>query len=158
MEYYTSVFCKSEEIPSIKKIMSYVNTDYEDAYTNLSEKKLEAQNWTAFELFYDKAKSPVIVEIYKVDNSRKLAKEEIEAFKELIGKPKLLETKKRKVIKHLNKTKYIICNQLLTEDIDEEGHEINWCVLSFFESNYDGIIYADGEGIYIDEKYLIVIE
>lgn len=157
MGYYNRVFCKSIEIPNIKEIMNYVNSHFKEAYTNQTAKELESENWKTFELFYNKKKSPIIVEINKVEDSTKLAKEEIEEFKEFIGKPKLLETKKRKVIKHLNNSKFIICNQLLS-DIDDEGINVNWSVLRFFERNYDGIIQVDGEGIYIDEKYLIVIE
>ena len=156
MGYFNRIFCKSKEIPDIKMIMDFVNSDFKEAFTNQLNKDLESQSWNEFELYYHKDKSPIIVEINRVESSRNLAKEEIEEFKEFIGKPKLFETKKRKVIRHLNNTNFIICNQLLS-DLDDEGEQVNWSLLRFFERNYEGIIQVDGQGIFIDEKYLIKI-
>lgn len=160
MGYYTRVFCKSEKNPTIKEILESVdiNSRFKGVYTNLSDKEINSRNWKGFELFYNKDKLPILVEINRIAEPEGFAKEEIEEFKAFIGKPKLFETKKRKVVKHLNKTKFIVCNQLATSDIDEKGEDINGCVLWFFERNFEGIVQVDGEGIYIDEKYLIPIE
>jgi hypothetical protein len=81
-------------------------------------------------------------------------KEEIGEFLEFIGRPGL-SFKKRKVIEHLKKTRYIIACQLPTSDIDDDGYDANGDFLTYFVENCGGIIQADGEGFYEGSKLIV---
>ena len=158
MGYRTRVFCKSKNVPKVSELMTFLNSNLDGVRTNLTNEELGSKNWKDFELSYQEDKLPILIEVNKVGDQNKLAEEELQEFKEFIGKPKFFESKKRKAINHLRRTNYIICTQLPNSDINDKGYNVNGYVLEFFHRNYDGLIQADGEGIYIDEKYLIKIE
>ncbi len=159
MGYYTRIFCKSNLIPSIKDIFNYVkykgyDLKIEKSYSNLD---INNNNWEEFEFIYKKNRKPIIVEINKENDKSNLFKEEIDEFLEAIGEPRLSFSKK-KVIKHLKKTKYIVVNQLLTSDIDDDGYDANAEFLQYFVDFCKGMIQADGEGFYSRNKIIVPLE
>ena len=157
MGYFTRVFCKSNKKPSVKQILDSLNSKGYTAKSNLDQEENESENWTEFELIYKEGKLPILVEINQIGESDGLAKEEIEEFKEAIGKPKLFESSKKRVLKHLDQTNFILCNQLPTSDIDDKGYDINGELMELFRIECEGIVQCDGEGFYSGTK-LIVIE
>ncbi len=154
MGYYTRVFCKSKNKPTVSSILSELNSLGFSVNSNLSSTETTSVNWTDFELFYKDGKHPILVELNTI-NSDGLAEEEIQEFLEAIGKPELFNSKKKKVIKHLNQTQSILCNQLPTSDIDDEGYEVNGELMKIFVAKCDGMIQCDGEGFYSGTEVIV---
>ena len=92
-------------------------------------------SWTDFELHYKEGKLPILVDIYWTEEEGSVGSEEIEEFLEKIGSLGL-SRKKRKVIKHLRQSKFIVCNQLPTSDIDDDGYDANGELLQFSALHY----------------------
>lgn len=123
--------------------------------SNLDENELQSENWTNFELIYKEGKLPILVELNRIGESDGLAEEEIEEFKEAVGIPGIFESNKKKVIKHLAQTNFILCNQLPTSDIDDDGYDINSELMLIFSSECEGLIQCDGEGFYSGTKLIV---
>jgi hypothetical protein len=154
MGYYTRVFCKSDSTPSfseLQNVMSEINSGYKLTGTHDDNNN----KWTDFEFHYKEGRLPILVDLYWADEEGSLGEEELAEFLETIGSPGL-SLKKRKVIKHLKETKYIICNQLPTSDIDDDGYNANGEFLNFFVTKYQGMFQADGEGFYY--KNVIILK
>lgn len=159
MGYYLRVFCKSDNKPKVKQILDHINSlgySYKTT-TNLTPDECDSNNWTAFELKYKSNKLPISIEYSQVSDASELAKEEIQEFIEEIGAPGLFSIKKKKIIKHLRETKYIVASQLLS-DINDDGHNANGEFLKYFVNNYEGLIHADGEGFYSNDKIILETE
>lgn len=155
MGYFTRVFCKSNNKPSIKIILDRINSLGYSVNSNLDSNEVNSENWTDFELHYKKGKLPILVELNQLGNSNGLAEEEIEEFQESIGKPGLFNSNKKKVLKHLEQTKFILSNQLPTSDIDDDGYDVNGELMNLFVSEFEGMIQCDGEGIYLEGKLVV---
>ena len=155
MGYYTRVFCKSSEIPSIQQIISHIKNVINDSCTVEDyDDDLNSPNWTNFSLNYKKGKLPLLVEINKLEDDDNLAKEEINEFLEQIGSPGF-SFGKRKAISHLEDTKYIVVSQLPTSDIDDDGYRTNGELLKYFADKFKGLLQADGEGFYDGTKLIV---
>ncbi len=158
MGYYIRVFCTSKEKPTINDLLENLNLSGYPIESNLDLENEKAVEWTKFELNYDSERMPLLVEINEVGKSDSLAEEEIAEFLEWIGKPKFFEFKKKKVIQHLNKTKYIVCIQLPTSDIVDTGYAVNSALMTYLEKNFLGMIQADGEGFYFNTQLWLELE
>lgn len=123
--------------------------------SNLDENELLSEDWTEFELFYKEGKFPILVEHNSIKQSDGLAEQEIEAFKEAIGKPGWFDLSKKKVLRHLNQTNFILCNQLPTSDIDDDGYNLNGALMELFVSVCEGMIQCDAEGFYLGNVILV---
>ncbi|UII22322.1 hypothetical protein [Fulvivirga ligni] len=156
MGYYTRVFCTTKKKPTVSQILQNLKLNGFNASSNLSEPELMSDDWTHFELFYKEGKLPILVEVNEIEASDGLAEEEIEEFKEAIGKPGWFDSKKKKVLKHLSKTSFILCNQLPTSDIDDDdGYAINGELMDFFRRECEGMIQCDAEGFYSEGKLIL---
>ena len=159
MGYYLRVFCKSDSKPKVKQILDHINglSSGFKTITNLTPGECDSNSWTEFELKYKSSKLPISIEYNQVSGASELAKEEIQEFIEEIGAPGLFSIKKKKIIKHLRETKYIVASQLLS-DIDDDGYNANGEFLKYFVNNYEGLIHADGEGFYSNDKIILETE
>jgi len=153
MGYYTRVFCKSEQSPAFRELQSYLTT-CNPAYRLEGETDDNGTWWTNMELHYKEGKHPIPVELNWCDEEGSVGKEELAEFIEEIGSPGL-SLKKRKVIKHLKQTKYIICNQLLS-DLDDDGFLANDKLMELFVSKYEGMIHAENEGFYNHDHTILL--
>ncbi len=138
--------------------MKHLKSDGFDLSVNLTESELDDENWTDFELTYDKARLPLLVELNTKGESERLAEEELEEFFEIIGKPKFFELNKKKVIKHLKATEYIVCIQLPTSDIIDKGYDLNGELMAYIELNFSGMVQADKEGFYLRNELLFELK
>jgi len=157
MGYYTRAFCKSDAKPTLSQILAHINSlgfDFK-LQANLSEVEQKTTEWKDFELIYKVGKLPILVECNNVSDEDGLAKEEIEEFIDEIGEAGILAFNKKKIVRHLQATKYIVVSQLPTSDIDDDGYNANGELLKFFKDNYEGIIQADGEGFYEGTKIIL---
>jgi hypothetical protein len=145
MGYYTRVFCRADRFPALSEIQTYMHA-FNPTYRLEGEVDDNNNYWTNFELHYKEGKHPIPVELNWCDEDGSVGKEEQAEFLDQIGRPGL-SIKKRKVIRQLTKTKFIICNQLLS-DLDEDGYSANDHLMQFFVERYEGMIHAENEGFY----------
>jgi len=145
MGYYTRVFCRADRSPAFNEIQAYMST-LNPSYKLEGEVDNNNVYWTSFEFFYKAEKRPIPVELNWCDEEESVGKEELAEFLEEIGSAGW-SIKKRTVIKWLKRTKFIICNQLLS-DLDEDGYTANDRLMQFFVERYEGMIYAENEGFY----------
>lgn len=158
MGYYTRVFCSSKNKPKIKDILESLKSNGFAVESDLDEDDLDSSEWTNFELNYDPERLPLLVELNEKGKSDGLVEEEILEFTQFVGKPNLLEFNKKKVINHLKNTDYIICIQLPTSDIIDEGYNMNGELMAYVERNFSGMTQVDREGFYLNNKLLVKIE
>ncbi|HCQ14214.1 hypothetical protein [Flavobacterium sp.] len=155
MGYYTRVFCSSKIKPKVNLLIEYLTEIGHTVWTN--PKELE-DDWTDFELMYDSERLPLLIELNEKGNSDGLAEQELLEFFEFIGKANIFELSKKKVISHLDRTEYIVCIQLPTNDIIDEGYDVNGNLMSYLERNFSGMTHADREGFYLNNKLLLKIK
>jgi hypothetical protein len=116
MGYYTRVFCKAERFPTLIETQAYMHS-LSTIYR--LEGEVAGSYWTNLNIYYKEGKHPIPVDLNWCDEDGSVGKEELAEFIDEIASPGL-SIKKWKAIKHLKKTKFIICNQLLS-DLDEDG-------------------------------------
>src|SRR5262245_14769558 len=135
MGYYTRVFCKSDQKPSVRQVLDHVRkSGYEfKIESNLVEADQDSHEWKDFELVYKPNNLPILVEYNDITDEDGLAKEEIEEFLDEIGDAGILAFNKKKIVRHLQATKYILVAQLPTSDIDDDGYKVTQELLKFFE-------------------------
>jgi len=145
MGYYTRVFCRSEKSPAFSELEEYMRNK-NPLYRLEGEVDDKRVHWTNLELYYKDGKHPIPVELNWCDEEGSVGKEELIEFLDEIGSPGF-SLKKRRVIKQLKQTKYIVCNQLLS-DLDEDGYLANDHFKQLFVDRYQGMTHAKNEGFY----------
>ena len=155
MSYYIRAFCRADRSPTFGELQEFMggrNPHYR------LEGEVDDNNsyWTDFIFHYKEGKLPILVEINWCDEGSSLGKEELEEFLEAIGSPGF-SLRKRKVIKHLKGTKYIICCQIPVSDVDDDGFLANQQLMAFFVINYQGLIHVENEGFY-DRSHTIFVK
>jgi hypothetical protein len=156
MGYYFRAFCRSTESPAFSQLQKFMHS--KNPHYRL-EGEVDDNNsyWTDFIFHYKEGRLPILVEINWCDDDSSLGKEELEEFLEDIGRPGL-SLKKRKVIKHLKATKYIVCCQIPSSDVDKDGFSANHLLMDFFIHHYQAMIHADNEGYYNNDNTLLLKE
>ena len=152
MPYYVRAFCTDESRPSIDQIESELKRDNPAARFE-SDDDRQSPSWSQAEFYYKSGKQPVIVEVNVNEGAESLAAEESQEFTDEIGQPGLSRSKRR-VLKHLADTRFIVCCQLLG-DIDDDGYHWNGELLNYYVKNHGGMIQADGEGFYDGRKVIV---
>jgi hypothetical protein len=158
MAYFTRVFCSATRKPKIKEIFEKLKSNGFDVSVDLSESELNTENWTHFELNYELEKLPLLLELNERGHSEEILEEEIDEFLSVIGKPKFYQKNRRKIISYLKNTNYIICIQLPTSDINDDGYNLNAVLMEYVCSSFSGLIQADGEGFYFDNNLVLNLE
>lgn len=162
MGYYVRAFCTSDKVPTIKEIFDWVaSKGYKlGVPDDLVDFDLNSNNWEHVDILYKEGKLPILSEINR-DNFTDdcLLREELDEFREFLSDVNgFFNLKKKKVEKHINKTKYIVANQLPTSDIDEDGYNVNGIFMEYFVNHCGGMIQADGEGFYENSKLIVKIK
>ncbi len=160
MGYYVRAFCKSEKVPSVKEISEWLKRRGFQYSFEITDDGIdqESSEWKQISLKYKDGKQPILVECNRDDGTDScLVRQEVEEFVELVGKPGL-SLAKRRVVKHLRDTPFIICCRLLTADIDDDGYDANGEFLRYFLENCGGMIQADGEGFYEGERLVVELK
>ncbi len=158
MPYRVRAFCTGSEIPTLRQVFEYaksqnISLSADETHGPIN---LDLPDWTEVEISYKTGKSPLVVECNRDDGTEDcLAQIEPHEFIEEIGSPGL-SFAKRRVIKHLKNTKFIIASQLLN-DIDDVGYDANGTFLQYFVDHCGGIIHADLEGFYDGDKVILKV-
>lgn len=153
MAYFVRAFCASENIPSIQEIEVKIRKQYPSVRL-VGQTEKNGSSWQSFELFYKEEKKPISVSLNKEGDADGLLDGERNEFMEEIGKPGL-SLAKRKVLKHLKNTKYIVASQLFTSDIDDDGYTVNGVLMDYLDQNFEAMIRADGEGFYKSNRAIL---
>jgi hypothetical protein len=153
MGYYIRAFCRSDRFPTLGEIQAYMSS-LNPVHKLEAEVDDNNNYWTNLEIYYKEGKHPIPVELNWCDDDSSVGKEELVEFLEEIGSPGL-SIKKRKVIKQLKETKFIVCNQLLS-DLDDDGYSANNLFMQFFVERYEGMIHAENEGFYNNDGSLLL--
>ena len=121
MGYYIRAFCASDKIPALKEILEWARAQgYELQIDPSFKDDLNSDKWEQAGIIYKNGKQPFLAEI-NTDNGSDdcLMKDEINEFKEFLAEIKgLFNFNKKKVLKHLNATKYIVATQIPINDFD----------------------------------------
>ena len=153
MGYYTRVFCRAEQTPAFNELQEYISSR-NPLYRLEGEVDDKKVHWTNLELYYKVGKHPIPIELNWCDEEGSVGNEELTEFLDEIGPPGL-SLKKRKVIRQMKQTKYIVCNQLLS-DLDDDGDQVNGLFMQFFVDKYQGMIHAENAGFYKPDGTLLL--
>ena len=80
MAYFTRVFCTTTQKPLIGEIIADLKSKGFHLNVTLSEAELDEKDWTNFELMYDNARLPLLVELNSKEGSDGLVEKEIAEF------------------------------------------------------------------------------
>ena len=152
MSYYVRAFCKATITPSFSELQQHLSMQNK-AYRLEGDTDENNIHWTDFEFYYKEDKLPLLVELNWCEEPESVGYEELEEFLEDIGSPGL-SLKKRKVIRHLRETKYIICAQFPVSNIDEDGYKAIDTFFKLFVDRYQALLHADGEGFYYGDRII----
>ena len=136
MPYHVRAFCTSPNVPTLSQVFEYAESQDVSLFPDETHGKTDVNTsgWTEVEILYKPDKSPLVAECNCDDRSDDcLTRVERQEFIEEIGSPGL-SFSKRRIIKHLKATNFIITVQLLS-DIDDDGYEANGTFLSYFVEN-----------------------
>jgi hypothetical protein len=160
MGYYLRAFCIEEQVPPLTEIKDKLQSEGCLIEFNKTDgiADLKSLEWTRADLTYQKGKRPILVECNRNNGEKgNMAEGEINEFLEFVGSPGL-SLAKRKVIKQLQNTKFIIACQLPTSDINDEGYEKVGEFLKYFVKTRKGMIQADQEGFYEGTKVIVKLD
>ncbi len=159
MPYFTRVFCRSESTPPLQVVLDAAGASGIPLVTAATPSCVDVhtETWTEVELLYNRERGPLVVECNR-DNSisDSLVREECAEFMEDVELHAQYDVAAA-VVAHLQATRTIIAIQLLF-DINDSGYEANGFLLSYFAETCDGLIQADGEGIYDGGELLIPMD
>jgi len=158
MPYRVRAFCTGSLVPTLAQVFEYAKThgvmlEVDETYDPTD---LESHEWSDVEIIYKAGKGPLVVECNRNDGTDDcLAQVEPQEYIDAIGPPGM-SLIRRRVIKHLRATEFIIASQLLS-DIDDDGYEANGRFLEYFVGHCGGMIHADGEGFYDGDKVILKV-
>lgn len=156
MGYYVRAYCKTKGKPSVQQLLDHLNdSDYGfDVSSNLSEEEAALADWTSFELIYDEDRAPILVDYNGLEDEDGLLKLEIPEVVEEVEAAEGDTAVKQSITAHLHTTTFAIVSELDVADIDDEGYSVNGELLNYITAQYNGLIYADGEGFYEGDKLI----
>ena len=158
MPYRVRAFCTGCDVPTLAQVFDYarahgvsLSADERHGPTDV-----DSPDWSEVEISYKPDKRPLVVECNRDDGTDDcLGAAEPQEFIEEIGSPGL-SLAKRRVIKHLKATKFIISSRLLS-DVGDDGYEANGTFLDYFVEHCGGMIHADAEGFYDGDEVILEI-
>jgi hypothetical protein len=159
MPYYVRAFCTADQNPTVNEILEWANSNgcKLEIDPDFQVSDMNSQEWEQVGFIYKQGRNSILCEINRDDGTTDSLKyAEIEEFKELLED--IESENKETVLNHLEKTKFIIANQLPADNWDDDGYDANSIILDFFVQKYGGMIYADGEGFYEGNELIVEAE
>ena len=154
MAYWMRIFRNEGKPPPLEVVFSWVAERGPTLAldSDLADVDSSSNDWQQAAVQYRPGKRPFLVEVSTVDQPE--AQEELEEFIELLDD--VLDTPaKDKVLAHLNKTTFVVANQISTSDFEDDGFDAVGEFMRFFVEHNGGMIQADGEGFYEGERLLL---
>ncbi len=157
MAYLMRVFCTSGSPPALDDIFDWVSRRgtrlwIDDRVPNVDPASV---SWEQAAIGYRQGKTPFLAEVNHTSDSD--AKEEVEEFTELLAD--VPDTPhRRNVLSRLERTTFIVANQIPTVDFEDDGYDAAGEFMLFFVEHNGGIIQADGEGFYDGQELIVELE
>lgn len=158
---YLRVFCTKEEYPTINEILKWTKLKgyYLRVDKNYNDVNIDSRNWDEVAIIGEDGQRAFIAEINRDNNDKdSLMKSEVNEFLQILKEVEDCPAEElAKVIKHLNKTKYIVAIQVASDYVEEEGDTSVSVFLKYFVDNCGGMVQEDGEGFFEGDKLIVEI-
>lgn len=158
---YLRVFCTKEIYPTINEILKWTKSKgyslrVDKNYNNVD---LDSTNWDEVAIIGEDGQRVFIAEINKESKEEdSLMRAEVNEFLQILKEVEDVPAEElAKVIKHLNKTKYIVALQVTCDYDGEEGDNSVSVFLKYFVDNCGGMVQEDGEGFYEGNNVIVEI-
>jgi|SRR5215216_5289431 len=153
MAYWMRVFCTEGAPPPLEDVFAW--TAARGQHLRLSEgqgaEHLPA-SWSQVAIEYRDGKPPFLAEISRVEDPE--GREEVEEFVELITET-ADSPERQRTLEHLERTRFIVANQIPISDFDDHGFDAVGEHIRFFVEHNGGMIQADGEGFYEGDQLVV---
>ena len=151
------VFCTSGSPPPLEKVFDWVSGSGIKLW--IDDRVLSVDpalaSWEQAAIGYREGKTPFLAEINHTREPD--AKEEIEEFTEFLAD--VPDTPhRRNVLSRLERTTFIVANQIPTFDFEDDGYDAAGEFMRFFVEHNGGMIQADGEGFYDGRELIVELE
>jgi hypothetical protein len=154
MAYWMRVFCTEGAPRPLEDVFAW--TAAQGQQLRLSEGRQGAEHlsepWTYAAIEYRDGRLPFVAEISWVEDVE--GREEVEEFVELIAET-ADSPERQRTLEHLERTRFIVANQIPTSDFDGCGFNAVGEFMRFFVEHNSGMIQADGEGFYDGDQLAV---
>jgi hypothetical protein len=151
MAYWMRVFCTEGAPPPLEEVLAW--TAAQGQQLRLSEGAEHVPgSWSRVAIEYRGSKLPFLAEITSIEDpeGRKEVEEFVELIAETAGSPE-----RQRALDHLERTRFILANEIPTSDFDEYGFDAVGEFMRFFVEHHGGMIQADGEGLYEGDQLVV---
>ena len=149
MAYWVRAICTTETVPTIRSLLAWLRE--EAGFTSAdvpgeSPESLDSAEWESFELVYDPAKEPLLVECVRNTGPRSLCARETQG--ELESLEALPDSDaKRRVAERLAGARFIICCTVTKDHDHREAFRVR-SVLDYFVDHCGAVLDTEDEGFY----------
>jgi hypothetical protein len=109
-------------------------------------------SWDQVAIEYREGKAPFLAEVSSVEAPE--GAEELEEFVEVVKETPNSDGRQA-VLDHLQRTRFIVANQIPVSDFEDDGFDAVGEFMQFFVERNGGMIQADGEGFYEGDRLLL---
>ena len=159
MGYYVRAFCTTGETPQLGRVLEFARNlgSTVELEGVEGEPGLDDAVWEQVGVLYKADRSAILLELNRArpEGETTLVSEEIEEFLELLEDAPDNRSRRR-VEQHLRDTRFIVAAQLAGDT--DDGYDALANLLRYFVDHNGGLIQADGEGFYVDDKLILVLE
>lgn len=159
MAYYVRVFCTALDAPPLRDVFAFCAEQGHPLWLgeDTTDTDLDSTVWREITLRYKESGQQIATDVTRKSDGKGLLREEIAEFKEFLEDVDN-GPGKRKVLQHLRATNFIVANQYLFADFDDDGYDVMSHFLNYFVQNHGGMVQCDGEGFYDSETLIVELE
>lgn len=155
MAYSIRSFCRSSDTPTIKELVYWAKQSWRQIHVEeMPEQMWYTHDWDSYSFTYANDKTPIEVTLHQVKEQDGLAKKKIDKELHKLGAPGL-SFRKRRVIRHLKGSRFIVTFRIPSTDIDDDGYFAIEEMLNYLVKNYRGLTHTDDEGFYKGKKVFV---
>lgn len=156
MGYYMRAFCTSADLPPLDRVINWAAVQG----TSLQVEKEPTGSrggtvWREADIRYKPDREPIVVDASRAGVDDGIAGE-VEEFIEMVEDADNWLAKRR-VVRHLRKTRTIVGAQLLG-DLDEDGQDAVAVFLGFFVEHCGALIQDDGSGFWKGDDLVLALD
>ncbi len=153
MAYLLRVFCASRRRPPLVDVLDWTEQRGHTLWLDsIPEVDPAAPGWQEAAVRYDAEKSPFLLQAMYA--GERVLVDELRTFVRLVGQAKF-GLGKYKVLRHLQRTEFLVIANLPRYDLDDRGSEAATAALEYFVRACNGIVQVEGEGFYKGESMLL---
>jgi hypothetical protein len=154
MAYWMRVFCTEGAPPPLEEVCAWTAAQGQHLRPGevTASPEHSSGSWSHVAIEYRDGKLPFFAEITSVDDPE--GRKEVEEFVEVIAET-AESPERRRALEHLERTRFILANEIPTSDFDEHGFDAVGEFMRFFVEHNGGMIQADGEGFYEGDQLVV---